>query len=98
MCSSDLTTRQNLPPGSTRALGWDTPSDSGYSSAGAKLSRRSFGHTGYTGTSLWMDPDRDLFIVLLTNRVNPTRANTAILRVRAHVSDLVADALTHPEL
>ena len=94
---AEFTTRQNLPPGSTRALGWDTPSDSGYSSAGANLSRRSFGHTGYTGTSLWMDPDRDLFIVLLTNRVNPTRANTAILRVRAHVSDLVADALTHPE-
>ncbi|HYL21073.1 MAG TPA: serine hydrolase domain-containing protein [Gemmatimonadales bacterium] len=95
---AEFVARQNVPPGSTRALGWDTPSDSGYSSAGAKLSRRSFGHTGYTGTSLWMDPDRDLFIILLTNRVNPTRANTAILRVRAHVSDLVADALTHPEL
>src|SRR5207253_577455 len=90
---AEFTTRQNLPPGSTRALGWDTPSDSGYSSAGAKLSRRSFGHTGYTGTSLWMDPDRDLFIILLTNRVHPTRENTAILRVRAHVADLVADAL-----
>ena len=93
-----FTTRQNLPAGSTRALGWDTPADSGYSSAGAKLSRRSFGHTGFTGTSMWMDPDRDLFIVLLTNRVHPTRASTAILRVRAHVADLVADALTHPEL
>ena len=45
-----------------------------------------------------MDPERDLFIVLLTNRVHPTRASTAILRVRAHVADLVADALTHPEL
>ena len=95
---AEFTTRQNLPPGSTRALGWDTPADSGYSSAGAKLSRRSFGHTGFTGTSMWMDPDRDLFIVLLTNRVNPTRTNMAILRVRARVADLVADALTHPEL
>ena len=95
---SEFTTRQNIPAGSTRALGWDTPSDSGYSSAGAKLSRRSFGHTGFTGTSMWMDPERDLFIVLLTNRVNPTRANMAILHVRAHVADLVADALTHPEL
>ena len=94
---AEFTERQNLPPGSTRALGWDTPSDSGYSSAGAKLSRHSFGHTGYTGTSIWMDPERDLFIILLTNRVNPTRANTAILRVREHVADLVADALTHPE-
>jgi len=90
--------RQRLPPGSTRALGWDTPADSGYSSAGAKLSRRAFGHTGYTGTSLWMDPDRDLFIILLTNRVHPTRANAAILHVRPHVADLVVDALTHPEL
>ena len=88
-----FTTRQNIPPGSTRALGWDTPSDSGYSSAGSKLSRRSFGHTGYTGTSIWMDPDNDLFIVLLTNRVNPTRANTRILQVRATLADLVADAL-----
>ncbi len=95
---AEFTRRQGLPAGSTRALGWDTPADSGYSSAGAKLSRRSFGHTGYTGTSMWMDPERDLFIVLLTNRVHPTRANTAILRVRAYVSDLVADALTRPEL
>lgn len=95
---AEFTRRQNLPPGSTRALGWDTPADSGYSSAGTRLSRRAFGHTGYTGTSLWLDPDRDLFIILLTNRVHPTRANTAILHVRPHVADLVADALTHPEL
>lgn len=88
-----FTTRQNIPPGSTRALGWDTASDSGYSSAGSKLSRRSFGHTGYTGTSIWMDPDNDLFVILLTNRVNPTRANTKILEVRARVADLVAEAL-----
>ena len=86
-------TRQDIPPGSTRALGWDTPSDSGYSSAGTKLSRRSFGHTGFTGTSIWMDPERDVFVILLTNRVNPTRANTAILHVRAQVADLVADAV-----
>ncbi len=90
-----FTTRQNIPPGSTRALGWDTPSDSGYSSAGTKLSRRAFGHTGFTGTSIWMDPDNDLFVILLTNRVNPTRANTKILQVRATVADLVAEALTN---
>jgi CubicO group peptidase (beta-lactamase class C family) len=95
---AEFVARQNIPPGSTRALGWDTPADSGYSSAGAKLSRRAFGHTGFTGTSMWMDADRDLFVILLTNRVNPTRANTAILRVRARVADLVADALIHPEL
>lgn len=95
--SSDIVTRftqrQGIPPGSTRALGWDTPSDSGYSSAGTKLSRTSFGHTGFTGTSIWMDPERDVFVILLTNRVNPTRANTKILQVRAAVADLVADAL-----
>lgn len=88
--------RQNIPPGSTRALGWDTPSDSGYSSAGSILSRKSFGHTGYTGTSIWMDPERDLFVILLTNRVNPTRANIKILQVRPRVADLVAQALTQP--
>ena len=87
--------RQDIPPGSTRALGWDTPSDSGYSSAGTRLSRRSFGHTGYTGTSIWMDPDNDVFVILLTNRVNPTRANTRILQVRPAVADLVAAALDH---
>jgi len=88
-----FTRRQNVPPGSTRALGWDTPSDSGYSSAGGKLSRRSFGHTGFTGTSIWMDPERDVFIILLTNRVNPTRANTKILQVRSTVADLVVAAM-----
>jgi CubicO group peptidase (beta-lactamase class C family) len=57
------------------------------------LSRRSFGHTGFTGTSIWMDPERDVFIILLTNRVNPTRANTKILQVRSTVADLVVAAM-----
>ncbi|HWC72641.1 MAG TPA: serine hydrolase domain-containing protein [Gemmatimonadales bacterium] len=89
-----FTTRQNIPPGSSRALGWDTPSD--LSSAGTKMGPNAFGHTGYTGTSIWFDPDRDLYIILLTNRVNPTRANTKILQVRRRVADLVNDALTPP--
>ncbi|OLC06034.1 MAG: hypothetical protein AUH42_06420 [Gemmatimonadetes bacterium 13_1_40CM_70_11] len=89
--------RQDLPTGSTRALGWDTPADSGYSSAGSKLSRRGFGHTGFTGTSIWVDPERDLFIILLSNRVHPTRANTRILQVRPRVADLVVAALVSPE-
>src|SRR5438874_2834426 len=92
----EFTRRQNIPPGSSRALGWDTPSEN--SSAGTKMGPSAFGHTGFTGTSIWMDPDRDLFIILLTNRVNPTRAHTKILRVRARVADLVAEAVTHPEL
>jgi len=87
-----FTSRQNLPPGSSRALGWDTPSQP--SSAGTKLSTQAFGHTGYTGTSIWFDPERDLFIILLTNRVHPTRANTRILQVRPRVADLVMQACT----
>lgn len=97
---AEFTRRQEVVPGSSRALGWDTapdPPDS-TASAGTKLSRRAFGHTGFTGTSIWMDPERDLFIILLTNRVHPTRVNTRILKVRPRVADLVVDALTHPEL
>ena len=97
---AEFTRRQDVVPGSSRALGWDTPPEppDSSSSAGTKLSVRAFGHTGFTGTSLWLDPDKDLFIILLTNRVHPTRASTAILKVRSRVADLVADALTHPEL
>ncbi len=88
----EFTRRQGIPPGSSRAFGWDTPSAN--SSAGTKLGPNAFGHTGFTGTSIWIDPDRDLFIILLSNRVNPTRANTKILQVRRRVADLVVDALT----
>lgn len=83
----DFTRRQELVPGSSRALGWDTPSPG--SSAGRHLSVRSFGHTGFTGTSLWIDPDRELAIVLLSNRVNPTRDNPRWAPVRAGIADLV---------
>ncbi len=89
-----FTKRQDIPPGSSRALGWDTPSEN--SSAGTKLGAHAFGHTGFTGTSIWIDPDKDLFIILLTNRVNPTRENNRIGRVRPRVADLVVDALTPP--
>jgi len=75
---------------SSRALGWDTPSKG--SSAGDELSARAFGHTGFTGTSIWIDPAKDLFVILLTNRVYPTRQNDRILRVRPEVADLAARA------
>ncbi|MGH7645831.1 MAG: serine hydrolase domain-containing protein [Gemmatimonadales bacterium] len=91
----EFTRRQDLVPGSSRALGWDTPSEG--SSAGTRLSPRAFGHTGFTGTSIWLDPERDLFIILLTNRVHPTRENLRILKVRPRVADLVVAALTAPE-
>src|SRR4051812_8754128 len=87
----EFTRRQDLVPGSTRALGWDTPSPGG--SAGRRLSSRSFGHTGFTGTSLWIDPERRLAIILLSNRVNPTRNNPRWATVRAHVADLVMATL-----
>ncbi|MEO6210467.1 MAG: serine hydrolase domain-containing protein [Gemmatimonadaceae bacterium] len=85
------TVRQNEPEGSSRALGWDTPSEN--SSAGSYMSARSFGHTGYTGTSIWVDPTRDIVIVLLTNRVNPTRDTPKFGMLRAVVADAVMRAL-----
>lgn len=79
-------------PDSSRALGWDTPSDG--SSAGARLGTRSFGHTGFTGTSVWVDPDRDLFVCLLTNRVHPSAENLGIKPFRIEFIDAVVDALS----
>ncbi len=75
----------------SRALGWDTPS--GRSSAGDYFTSRSFGHTGFTGTSLWMDPERELFVIVLTNRVNPTRDNTGHVALRRTVADLASLAI-----
>ena len=77
---------------STRALGWDTPSER--SSAGDFFSARSFGHTGYTGTSIWIDPVQELTVILLTNRVNPTRENSRHVPLRRGVHDHVARAIT----
>jgi beta-N-acetylhexosaminidase len=90
----DRFTKRAGVPGSSRALGWDTPSEK--SSAGDLFSPTSFGHTGFTGTSMWMDPERKLFVVLLTNRVHPTRANNAIREVRRAVADAVVRGLAQP--
>ena len=79
----------------TRALGWDTCGGSG--SCGKYLSEDAYGHTGYTGTSLWIDPDRDMFVVLLTNRVHEARAKRpakVIADVRADLADAAALAVT----
>jgi beta-N-acetylhexosaminidase len=75
----------------SRALGWDTPSER--SSAGEFFTASAFGHTGFTGTSLWIDPELDLFVVLLTNRVNPSRANTLHIPLRRAVHDAAARAI-----
>ncbi len=76
---------------SSRALGWDTPS--GRSSAGDYFGEGAFGHTGFTGTSFWVDPELDLFVVLLTNRVNPTRDNRKHIELRRAVHDAVATSI-----
>lgn len=78
-------------PGAERALGWEVPT--GRSSAGDYFSRRSVGHTGYTGTSIWIDPDRDVFVVLLTNRVYPSATNQKHIALRRTVHDDVELAI-----
>lgn len=70
-----------------RALGWQKPD--GANSAGHRMPEEAFGHTGFTGTSIWVDPKDDVFIVLLSNRVNPTRNNGKIGRVRTQLADAV---------
>lgn len=92
----EFTRKQVGPARSTRALGWDTPSPNGGGSAGHLLSPASFGHTGFTGTSIWIDPEQEIFFLLLTNRVHPTRSNNAIRRVRVVVADSVVAALRLP--
>lgn len=81
------TQRQDHPAGSSRAIGWDTPS--GRSTAGTIMSAQSFGHTGYTGTSIWIDPTREIVIILLTNRVHPTRVTPQFTPLRGIVADAV---------
>jgi CubicO group peptidase (beta-lactamase class C family) len=84
-------TRQSEPAGTTRALGWDTPGES--SSSGKHFSPASIGHLGYAGTSLWIDPDRRLAAVLLTNRTWPDRQNKAIQVVRPAFHDALASSI-----
>jgi beta-N-acetylhexosaminidase len=72
-------------------LGWMAPTPN--TSSGQYFSPRSYGHLGFTGTSIWIDPDRQLFVILLTNRVNPTRVNDKITAVRPAVHDAVIKAL-----
>lgn len=84
-------TRVQDPSLSHRALGWETPN--GRNSGGHLLSSRAYGHTGFTGTSLWIDPANDVFILLLTNRVNPTRRREGIFRVRVALADAVMGVL-----
>ncbi|MGA2456385.1 MAG: serine hydrolase domain-containing protein [Terriglobales bacterium] len=83
--------RESAPEGTSRALGWDTPS--ALSQSGKYFSPRSFGHLGYTGTSLWIDAERQLSITLLTNRTWPDCQNEAIKQVRPAFCDVVIEDL-----
>ena len=78
-------------PGSSRALAWDTMLPA--SSCGTRLSTRAIGHTGFTGTSLWIDPAKDLYIAMLSNRVHPTRKNEGIQEARRALHDAIVTAL-----
>jgi serine-type D-Ala-D-Ala carboxypeptidase len=86
-----FTRRESVPTGTSRALGWDTPSSP--SQSGKYFSPQSYGHLGYTGTSLWLDPARQLSITLLTNRTWPDCSNHAIKQVRPKFHDAIIEAL-----
>ncbi|RJR32524.1 MAG: serine hydrolase, partial [Desulfobacteraceae bacterium] len=87
--------RQDIVEGSDWALGWDTKALEG-SSAGRFFSRNSVGHTGFTGTSIWMDLEKDVTAVFFTNRVHPTRDNTEAFKAfRPRIHDAVMTDLVH---
>jgi CubicO group peptidase (beta-lactamase class C family) len=86
-----FTRRQDSDPGTSRALGWDTPSQP--SQSGKYFSSQSYGHLGYTGTSLWIDPERQLSVTLLTNRTWPDRGSQSIKQFRPAFHDAVIEAL-----
>lgn len=85
--------RQASPAGTTRALGWDTPGDHGF--PGTLAAPTAIIHTGFTGTSIYIDPQRDAFIILLTNRVHPTRANELISQARPAIHTAILSILDH---
>jgi len=86
-----FTRRESSPPGTSRTLGWDTPTPP--SQSGKHFGQRSYGHLGYTGTSLWIDPERQLSITLLTNRTWPDCSNQAIKEVRPKFHDAIIEAV-----
>jgi CubicO group peptidase (beta-lactamase class C family) len=89
---SAMWSRVAAPEDCERTLGWDTPAKS-ESSAGPLFSRRSVGHLGFTGTSLWIDPDAGLAVALLTNRVHPTRENIKIRTFRPEFHKAIREDL-----
>jgi CubicO group peptidase (beta-lactamase class C family) len=88
----EFSARQHLPEESDWALGWDTPTE-GASSSGSHFSRASVGHLGFTGTSLWIDLEREAIVVMLTNRVHLV-AKKSRFELRPVVHDRVLEAFT----
>ena len=86
-----FTARQPLPATSSRTLGWDTPTAP--SQSGSLFSATSFGHLGYTGTSLWCDPTRQISVTLLSNRTYPGDTSFAIRQFRPRIHDAIMEAL-----
>jgi serine-type D-Ala-D-Ala carboxypeptidase len=84
--------RHTTPPGTTRVLGWDTPTP-GRSSSGDYFSERSIGHLGFTGCSMWIDLAQQVTVILCTNRVHPSRQATGITSLRPAVHNLIMRAL-----
>jgi CubicO group peptidase (beta-lactamase class C family) len=89
-------TRQYSPEHSTWALGWDTPSPQG-STSGTLFSKESVGHTGFTGTSIWIDLKKNLVVILLSNRVHPSRSNERFARLRPEIHDKVQQIMMNDE-
>ena len=85
-------TRDGAVPGSTWALGWDMPSLV-HSSSGHHFPPTAIGHLGFTGTSIWIDPDREISVAILTNRLHPSRDNQAIREFRPKIHDLIMEAI-----
>ncbi len=88
---TEFTRRQSIVPESSRALGWDTAHAG--CPGGDRLSTTAFGHTGFTGTSIWIDPEQGFYVVLLTNRVHPSRDNSRFVAFRPRLHDRIANTL-----
>ena len=88
-----FTARQSTVDEANRGYGWDRPDRDGTSSAGDYFSDKAFGHLGYTGTSFWIDPEQQLIVVLLTNRVHPTREKPGIKQVRRRFHNTVVKSI-----
>ena len=84
--------KDNSISGATFALGWDTPSPT-HSASGNLFSARSVGHLGFTGCSIWWDLEKNAHVILLTNRVHPSRKNEKIKDFRPHIHDLIMKTL-----